>query len=401
MSVEAVKQIIVNAAIRVGLEPAILLTLAGPESSYSARAKNPLSSAKGLFQFLDDTWAQFGRGNPYDPVANAEAGARFTLHNINQFKKAFGRSPSIGEIYMMHFLGDGGGIQLVRAVSKNPNQDAVKLFPGPASSNRSIFYTNGRHRTVGELYRVLSKKVSGRYDSLSDGLDLEDYEADTSQLEEDTPLTDGFYHIESPKGDVLERKPNGQLWQRDKTVAGWQADLVELGYDLGRFKDKNGNPTGVDGRFGPVTEKAVKQFQRDYNEKHKDDPGFTPLSVTGKLDAATKQAIEKEMEERRKEKKQEAHKHGVDEPSVKEQAVAAATPIAATVKSEDREAEERRRALDATEKKVGDLERLVESLAALFGERALRLDDVRENIAYSPNVPAIRPSAAHERVHVE
>ena len=44
-------------------------------------------------------------------------------------------------------------------------------------------------------------------------------------------------------------------------VKAWQWALVALGYDLGNF-GKRGD--GVDGKFGPETDRATRQFQKDY-----------------------------------------------------------------------------------------------------------------------------------------
>lgn len=119
----------------------------------------------------------------------------------------------------------------------------------------------------------------------------------TAALEADAPKIDGFYHIETWKdnpGAVLQEKQD--LKQRDKSVGEIQAQLKELGYNLGPFKDKNGNRTGIDGRFGKKTRAAVEAFQREWNAAHPDQT----IAVSGKLDAQTRIALnlaQKEKEE--------------------------------------------------------------------------------------------------------
>jgi peptidoglycan hydrolase-like protein with peptidoglycan-binding domain len=44
-------------------------------------------------------------------------------------------------------------------------------------------------------------------------------------------------------------------------VKAWQWALVALGYDLGEFGKKG---DGVDGKFGPETDRATREFQKDY-----------------------------------------------------------------------------------------------------------------------------------------
>lgn len=47
------------------------------ESKYNPSATNPYSGAKGLFQFLDSSWAIWGQGSVYDPVRNIDAAVRY------------------------------------------------------------------------------------------------------------------------------------------------------------------------------------------------------------------------------------------------------------------------------------------------------------------------------------
>ena len=67
----------VTAAQRAGVPPDVLLAAknAGERSSSSA-ATSPVG-AKGIMQFMDATWAQYGKGNVRDPVASIDAGAAY------------------------------------------------------------------------------------------------------------------------------------------------------------------------------------------------------------------------------------------------------------------------------------------------------------------------------------
>lgn len=49
----------------------------GKESSWNPRAQNPSSTAYGLFQFLNGTWASTGIAKTADPALQAEAGMRY------------------------------------------------------------------------------------------------------------------------------------------------------------------------------------------------------------------------------------------------------------------------------------------------------------------------------------
>jgi hypothetical protein len=168
-----------------------LLRTAQRESSLQPAAQAPTSSARGLYQFIDSTWltmvrdegrklgleryaSQIGTGSGGQPVvadpamrqqilalrddpqvAALVAGA-FTNRNAQDLRSVIGRDPTEGELYMAHFLGSGGAGRLVSLNASNPQAEAARLFPDAASSNRRIFFDNGRPRTIAEVYTLLS-----------------------------------------------------------------------------------------------------------------------------------------------------------------------------------------------------------------------------------------------------
>ena len=83
------------------------------ESGYDTNAVSS-GKAKGLFQFINSTGAQYGlvggdhgdiRGNP---IANTRAFVSFTEDNRATLKKVLGREPSFGELAIAHQQGIGG-----------------------------------------------------------------------------------------------------------------------------------------------------------------------------------------------------------------------------------------------------------------------------------------------------
>lgn len=139
------------AAKMVGVDPTVLATFAGIESSYNPAAHAGTSSAAGLGQFLSSTWrsmmAKYAKTygiNPATPPTDPRAGAimlgLYIKENAAYLKRVLGRDPTDTELYMAHFLGPAGAKELI---SMPNNALAAQAMPGPATANRSIFFTPG------------------------------------------------------------------------------------------------------------------------------------------------------------------------------------------------------------------------------------------------------------------
>jgi hypothetical protein len=174
-----------------------LLATAQVESGLNPGAGASTSSARGLFQFVDQTWLgtmkQSGAALGYgryadaitrtpsghyevkdptlrsqilklrsDPTANAVMAGAFTKANATYLTQKLGRPPTEGELYIAHFLGAGGAARLISLAASNPNARATDYFAHAAQANRSIFY-NQRTGTVRSLAEVRDV-LTGRYD---------------------------------------------------------------------------------------------------------------------------------------------------------------------------------------------------------------------------------------------
>src|SRR6195952_2505041 len=189
----AIKQ----AASTTGTSFEYLLATAKMESNFNPAASASTSSARGLYQFIEQTWlgtvkeagAQLGYGNyanaitktssgsysvsdpgaraaimklRNDPVASSAMAGVLTQSNSFNLTGKIGRRPTDGELYMAHFMGVGGAARLIANAEDNPRASGARLFPNAAAANRSIFYERGgRARSVSEVYTVLT----GRYAS--------------------------------------------------------------------------------------------------------------------------------------------------------------------------------------------------------------------------------------------
>ena len=174
-----------------------LLATAQVESGLNPQAGAPTSSARGLFQFVEQTWlgtikqsgAALGYGryadaitrtasghyqvdDPVmrseilklrnDPTANAVMAGAFTRANAEILTNRLGRAPSEGELYMAHFLGAGGAARLITLAGSSPSASAADFFGHAARANASIFYdrATGVARSLAQVRNVLT----ARYD---------------------------------------------------------------------------------------------------------------------------------------------------------------------------------------------------------------------------------------------
>jgi len=74
-----------------------------------------LSSATGLFQTLDSTFARMGGKNKFDGNDQIKAGLNYYEHNAKVFRGHFNRDPNGLELYYLHFFGEGGGPVFLKA----------------------------------------------------------------------------------------------------------------------------------------------------------------------------------------------------------------------------------------------------------------------------------------------
>jgi hypothetical protein len=186
-----------QAASTTGTSFQYLLTTAKMESNFNPKAAASTSSARGLYQFIDQTWLgtvkeagdKLGYGKYADAItknsdgsysvsdpqaraaimrlrddpdaASAMAGV-LTQSNSFKLTGSIGRRPTDAELYMAHFMGVGGAAKLISSAEDNPAANATQMFPKAAAANASIFYDgSGRARSVSEVYSVLSARYVG------------------------------------------------------------------------------------------------------------------------------------------------------------------------------------------------------------------------------------------------
>jgi hypothetical protein len=148
-----IKDLIRRQALASGLDPNVMIRIGQIESGLNPRAKNPNSSASGLFQFINSTGRQYGLTNPFDAEQNTAAAMQFTSDNVSGLRRAFGRDPSPGEIYLAHQQGLGGAKKLL----SNPDALAASLV-----GNQAVQLNAGRpNMTAREFAQLWDAKMNG------------------------------------------------------------------------------------------------------------------------------------------------------------------------------------------------------------------------------------------------
>jgi hypothetical protein len=130
-------------------------------------AKNPNSSAKGLFQFVDKTWAAEGgtAADRGDVNRQAELGIQHIKKNTQALTETLGRAPTPAEVYLAHQQGLGGAKALLSA---DPNMSAVdalrRAYNGDFVTATAAIVNNGgnANMTAGEFVEKWNTKVARR-----------------------------------------------------------------------------------------------------------------------------------------------------------------------------------------------------------------------------------------------
>lgn len=138
------------------------------ESGDNPNAQSKTSSASGLFQFTNKTWADMvnkygaqtgiGLRDKANPDAQRTMAGLLAKDNVQYLQKTIGRVPTKGELYAAHVLGGPGAAKLINA---DPNREAIMLFPRQVlDANRTLFFNGKQPRTVAQLQQLLTQKVS-------------------------------------------------------------------------------------------------------------------------------------------------------------------------------------------------------------------------------------------------
>nr|WP_326523268.1 lytic transglycosylase domain-containing protein [Sphingomonas sp.] len=180
---------------RTGIDFNYLLGQAQVESGLNAGARATTSSARGLYQFIEQSWlgvvkqhggthgmgwasdairqtasGKFVVSDPAvrqsilnlrnDPTAASLMAAEHASDNKDALATSLGRDVTGTDLYMAHFLGIGGAKKFLSAMDSSPGRSAASLFPAAAGANRNVFYDrNGIPRSLTEVYSRFANKL--------------------------------------------------------------------------------------------------------------------------------------------------------------------------------------------------------------------------------------------------
>lgn len=125
-----------------------LKRLAEIESSNNPNAKSKTSSAAGLYQFTESTWndlvsrmgLEYSLDDRFDPNKSKEVVKKFTEENKNYLESRLKRKVVDSELYLAHFLGRSGALNLLSKLDANENLPVNELFSEKAlEANKSVF----------------------------------------------------------------------------------------------------------------------------------------------------------------------------------------------------------------------------------------------------------------------
>ncbi len=279
------RQELEGAARAAGVDPGVMVKIAGFESGFNPSARpiavsHPennivrqfdgtmaISSAYGYGQFLNATWQEMINkyGEKYgvegaadltraqanapelrtDTRLQAAMLAEFTRENVERAAQ-YGGADVAANVYAMHNLGTGDGPRFLEALRDHPQARVDSVLSAQVISGNPALYGDGS-RTLSDAYAAMGQKMD-QYARFADQV--------THAERGDPVLSPGT------GGDVTVAPSANMLvkGERGEAVRDLQGRLAALGY-----AGSDGRPLKADGDFGPNTDQAVRAFQQDHH----------------------------------------------------------------------------------------------------------------------------------------
>lgn len=236
---------IAAAANKYGVNAEALRVIAQIESRGNPNAKNPRSSAGGLFQQIDSNARQYGVSNRFDPNQSADGAARFMRDNANVLRQVLGREPTTGELYLAHQQGPGGASKLLA----NPRAKATDIV-----GNAAVKLNGGHPDMTAQQFADLWIRKANSIAGTSDGTTTPDWykrlspedqskimaQANDAEQTRNIQLKEAFkQHYDDVKGAYELDIELGNIYSEDDILSdplltdAHKADLI------GKFRTEN------------------------------------------------------------------------------------------------------------------------------------------------------------------
>ena len=215
-----------------GVDPSVALTISQMESNFSHTAKNPNSTAQGLFQVLDKTWKNLGGGDRFNVDEQIRIGLKHIKQANNYIAKNIGRAPVAHEQYLGHLLGPSGAVHVLKA---DPNAKLIDVVSQYDKKNAAdIVNNNGMTgMTVAQAidkwrkkWNTVSSRYGGESNSTAFGMDGSSYDFayEVRDLNELITSNDALYGV----------NPNypAELQPRDRTREASRQQIENIANDL-------------------------------------------------------------------------------------------------------------------------------------------------------------------------
>jgi hypothetical protein len=225
---------IARKAQQAGIPPNVALTIAHIETggSFSHTAKNPTSSAHGLFQVLDKSWSNLGGGDRSNIDEQIRIGFKHMKQAESHIKKSIGRELQPHEHYLGHLLGPGGASAVLKADPNAKLIDVVRKYD-PKNANDIVKNNAMEGMTVGQAigkwrnkWNSLSARYGGNGISTAIGMDGSSYDMayEVKSLDELIASNDLAYGVNALYPSELQ--------PRDRTREASRQQIERMAEDL-------------------------------------------------------------------------------------------------------------------------------------------------------------------------
>lgn len=291
-----------------GVDPSVALTISHIETGgqFSHTAKNPESTAHGLFQVLDKTWKNLGGGDRLNADEQIRIGLKHIKQANNYIAKNIGRSPVAHEQYLGHLLGPSGAVHVLKA---DPNAKLIDVVSQYDKKNAADIVNNNGMKglTVEQAidkwrkkWNTLSNRYGGENTTTAYGMDGSSYDFayEVRDLNDLITSNDALYGVNPHYPAELQprdRTREASRQQIENMADDLKPELLGESYKLSDgapiigidnvVESGNGRTLAIGKAYSDGRAEAYRQFVNDYaNSREWDISGINnPVLVRTRL----------------------------------------------------------------------------------------------------------------------